>query len=383
MKVVDTFVRRNARRLLALLLISALYALARLPNLSDTERVSIAAKFRFSQTEFPGVTGPPPRAVREVNPSFRHIAGWISTVGAAVALNDLDGDGLPNDLCYVDVRTDQVIVAPVPGTGQRYPAFTLDPAPLPFNRNTMAPMGCLPGDVNEDGRMDLLVYYWGRSPVLFIRQPGSAMSYKPEELDTRGQRWFTNAATFADLDGDGHPDLIIGNYFPDGARVLDANANDKEHMQRSMSEAFNGGAKHILLWREGHFVEQEGVLSDEVSHGWTLAIGAADLDGDLLPELYLANDFGPDRLLHNLSTPGKLRFELVEGVRTFTVPKSKVLGHDSFKGMGVDFGDLNGDGWPDIYVSDIAAPLRARRKSSGLSQHRQTGIDGTADCTVC
>jgi hypothetical protein len=356
MKVVDTFVRRNARRLLALLLIGALYALARLPNLSDTERVSIAAKFRFSQTELRGVTGPPAHVVREVNPSFRHIAGWISTVGAAVALNDLDGDGLPNDLCYVDVRTDQVIVAPVPGTGQRYPAFALDPAPLPFDRSTMAPMGCLPGDVNEDGRMDLLVYYWGRSPVLFIRQPGSAMTYKPEELDSRGQRWFTNAATFADLDGDGHPDLVIGNYFPDGARVLDAHANDLEHMQRSMSEAFNGGDKHILLWHEGRFVEQEGVLSGEVSHGWTLAIGAADLDGDLLPELYLANDFGPDRLLHNLSTPGNLRFELVEGVRTFTVPKSKVLGHDSFKGMGVDFGDLNGDGWPDIYVSNIAAP---------------------------
>jgi len=30
-----------------------------------------------------------------------------------------------------------------------------------------------------------------------------------------------------------------------------------------------------------------------------------------------------------------------------------VLGHDSYKGMGVDFGDLNGDGLPDIYVSNI------------------------------
>ena len=41
-------------------------------------------------------------------------------------------------------------------------------------------------------------------------------------------------------------------------------------------------------------------------------------------------------------------------IRDSTVPRSKVLGNDSFKGMGVDFADLNGDGWPDIFVSNIA-----------------------------
>ena len=39
-----------------------------------------------------------------------------------------------------------------------------------FDRDTMAPMGCLPGDMDEDGRMDLLVYYWGRSPIAFLRR---------------------------------------------------------------------------------------------------------------------------------------------------------------------------------------------------------------------
>jgi enediyne biosynthesis protein E4 len=65
-----------------------------------------------------------------------------------VALNDLDGDGLPNDICYLDVRTDQVIVTPAPGTGARYQTFALDAGPL-YRRETMAPMGCLPGDMNE------------------------------------------------------------------------------------------------------------------------------------------------------------------------------------------------------------------------------------------
>ena len=90
-------------------------------------------------------------------------------------------------------------------------------------------------------------------------------------------------------------------------------------------------------------------------NAWTLAVGAADLDGDLLPEIYFANDFGEDRLLHNHSTPGKLHFTLLEGERTFTTPRSKVLGQDSFKGMGIDFADINNDGFFDMYVSNIAA----------------------------
>jgi len=97
-----------------------------------------------------------------------------------------------------------------------------------------------------------------------------------------------------------------------------------------------------------------GTLTDEMNYGWTLATGAADLDGDLLPEIYFANDFGPDRLWHNLSTPGRLKFELLHGIKTLGVPRSKVLGRDSFKGMGIDFGDVNGDGWQDMFISNIA-----------------------------
>jgi len=132
-------------------------------------------------------------------------------------------------------------------------------------------------------------------------------------------------------------------------------------MQDSMSRAYNGGGKHFLLWhgRAGDRVdyrEADAHLDDDVGHGWTLALGARDLDGDLRPELYIANDFGPDRLLHNVSTPGSLRFELLEGRRSLTTPRSKVLGRDSFKGMGVDFGDIDRDGDDDIVVSNIASP---------------------------
>ena len=372
--------RRNTPRIVAALIIIGLFLASRPTTPSSTERGRIASRFRFGKDALPALPGGEPSDVsrnrRSVHPSLEHISGWISSVGAAVSLNDLDGDGLPNDVAYVDTRTDRVVVVCVPGTTKRYEPFTLEPAPLPYTPATMAPMGCLPGDLNEDGLMDILVYYWGRTPIAFIHKGDlervegrnlSGDSFLRRELVAGGERWFTNAATLADLDGDGHIDILFGNYFPDGARILDARATGDSPMQRSMSRAFNSGRKHLLLWagadpgKDGgsspdvRFRQAEAVFDEPALYGWTLAIGAADLDGDLLPELYIANDFGPDRLLHNRSRPGTPRFAILEGRKTLTTPSSKVLGRDSFKGMGIDFGDLNGDGLLDIYVSNIAA----------------------------
>lgn len=356
-------------RIVAVLIIFGLYWLSRLPEPSQAEHARLAHNFKFTTVALPELPGQKPRVVRPVHPSLEHISSWISAVGASVALNDLDGDGLPNDVCYVDTRIDSVIVAPVPGSPQRFQTFTLEPSTLFYDRETMAPTGCLPSDLNEDGLMDVLVYYWGRPPAAFLRQESAsgslgAQSYVAQDIAPSHERWYTNAATFADLDGDGHADLVVGNYFQDDAKILHAaDKGPRQEMQDSMSRALNGGRDRLLLWKAAsagtkpsvQFVEAQGVLSDEVSRGWTLGIAAGDLDGDMLPELYFANDFGPDRLLHNRSRPGELHFTLIEGRRLLTTPKSKVLGRDSFKGMGVDFGDVNNDGIPDIYVSNIAA----------------------------
>jgi hypothetical protein len=93
----------------------------------------------------------------------------------------------------------------------------------------------------------------------------------------------------------------------------------------------------------------------------------------------MANDFGPDRLLHNRSTPGHLNFALLEGEEFFNTPSSKRVGLDSFKGMGVDFADLNGDQLMDIYVSNIAAEYALQEShfvylSTGKLQEMQRGV---------
>lgn len=357
---------------------AGLYLLAAPHDISAEDRNRLAAQLHFDATYLePADNGQPMRSIREVNPSLQRIDAWISSVGAGAALADIAGSGRPADICLVDPRNDSVSILPAPGTGERFKPFAL---PIPsegYDPRTIAPMGCLPADVNEDGRMDLIVYYWGRTPIAFLRNDAtelSAAAFTPVEIVPQHQIWNTNAAILADVDGDGHPDLIFGNYFRDGDRVLDTHATAPVQMQHSMSRADNGGSKRLLLWQHASsttvtFRDASDAFSPAMANGWTLALGARDLDDELiahsdgrlaafrnLPEIYIANDFGQDRLLLNRSTPGKPRFELVEGRRDFTTPRSKVLGQDSFKGMGVDFGDVVGDGRPAIAVSNISSP---------------------------
>jgi len=373
MKTTLGWLRRQLPGVIAVVAIVIAYSVVQLPTVSSAEQEQMASEYSFEPQSIALPAADKQQDIREVNQDYEDIAAWISSVGAAVAMNDLDGDMLSNDLCLVDTRTDQVIVTPTPGKGgDRYEPFELESDSLPMN-DVMAPMGCVPADYNEDGRMDLMVYMWGRTPIIHLAKANatelSDSAYEAVEMvagdnstngEYDGAQWNTNAATVGDFDGDGHQDIFIGNYFPDGP-VLDSSKSGGVTMNHSMSHALNSGDKYIYRFTDASatsvgFEQAKGAFPGESVLGWSLGASATDIDGDLKPELYIANDFGVDRLLYNKSTPGKVEFAEVRGVRTPGTPKSLRVGNDSFKGMGVDFGDLDNDGMYDMFISNITVP---------------------------
>jgi hypothetical protein len=264
------------------------------------------------------------------------------------------------------------MVRPVPGTGDRYSPFALDFGNL-YDRVTEYPSVCRIADMNEDGLADIFVAFYGRPPLLLIRRaasdlkPTAALSMASfavvELVPGLSQRWWTGTTTFADMDGDGHQDIIVGNYYPDGAELT---AGDVPfEMNNDFSRARNGGKKRIFLYVRSDsgaapsvvYRDAGDVIPNNGAYAWTLALGAADLDRDGLSDLYIANDFGPDQLLWNRSQPGTVKFQELKGEKGFFRPTSMVIGQDSFKGMGIDFGDVNNDGIFDMTVSNIGSPF--------------------------
>jgi len=376
MSTMRTRLRHLLPVFVAIPLLVGLVVGANLAVASNVNANQVASEYKFQGMPIAMPPGyHPTQTIRQVNGAYQHLVSWISSVGASIAITDVTGHGLNDGMCIVDPRTNDVIITytPTAPARDRFTPFVLNPSPLPYN-NTMAPMGCVPGDYNGDGMMDFLVYYWGRTPIIFLARSTathpSASAYKPVELmpeDVDGQYdgpdWNTNAVAVADFEGNGHPDLFVGNYFPD-SEVLNPDGIDNVQMPSSLSDAQNGGGDYMFQWLGGtggpnptvSYQLVQNAIPYTDSTGWTLGAATADLTGDGLPDLYIANDFGPGHLLYNQSTPGHLKFTTAWGQRGALTPKSFVLGRGSFKGMGAVFGDLADNGKFDLMISNITTP---------------------------
>ena len=186
-------------------------------------------------------------------------------------------------------------------------------------------------DFDNDGRQDILVTYVDDDHRIY-RNLGDA---KFEDLTAKaglgGKGLVGGPATALDFDRDGLLDLYVG-YFGDYIR------GELPTLSRRNTNAL----PDRLFRNRGNFVFEDVTAGSGVANpGWAQSVGHLDFDGDGWEDLICGNDFGVNAWYRNL---GNGRFQDV----------SASLGTDkpSYT-MNVGITDLNRDGFPDVYISNI------------------------------
>jgi len=305
------------------------------------------------------------------DPRVSNIMPWLSAVGASASAADYDNSGRTSVFLTNSNFNSQDALFRNDGTRKGIPHFidvTEESGLRDINKDGVS-MAAAWGDYDNDGFPDLYIVRAGGGNLLFHNVPvlddkGNAV-IGPEGVARRkfvnltresntGSVGYGVGALWFDYDRDGRLDLVVADYFASvysprifgstaaevGREPLDLwHLKDTRFMPDSFNNARNGGGVMVFHNEgDGKFSEVHGSLG--LRHtGFALAIGAADLNNDGWPDLYVANDFGPDDLYINSRTEaGDRIFSRVEG--GFTADK---IGRDTKKGMNVDFGDVDHD----------------------------------------
>lgn len=271
-----------------------------------------------------------------------NIMAWVSSVGAAAAAGDYNKDGFL-DLYVTNSRKDHPNYLYHNNGDGTFEDRAAQAGVAELNNDSGASMDCAWGDYNNDGWPDLYVVKWGRDQMFRNNGDGTFTEITDQVFRRRdgspGTEWANgNAVIFFDYNLDGRLDLYIGNYF---SEVDLWNLESTRIMHDDFETARNGGRNFLYRQEtDGTFTEVAEQLGLD-DPGWTLAVGSGDLNNDGWPDLYCADDFGPDQLFLNRK----------DG--TFDNITKESIGWDTKKGMNVDMGDFNQDGWLDIYVANI------------------------------
>jgi len=271
-----------------------------------------------------------------------NIDSWVCSVGAAAAAGDYNNDGWI-DLYVTDSHKGTANFLYHNNGDGTFTDVARKAGIAYLNGDQGTSMDAIWGDYNNDGWIDLYVVRWGPDVLMRNNRDGTFTDVTAMRFTRRdgspGTEWANgNAAIFFDYNLDGRLDIYVGNYF----REMDLWNLDTTRIMHDGFETSRNGSKNFLYRQEpdGSFVEVAESLGLD-DPGWTLAVGSADINNDGWPDLYCADDFGPDQLFLN------------RGDGSFRNATEHAIGFDTKKGMNVDFGDFNNDGWLDIYVANI------------------------------
>jgi enediyne biosynthesis protein E4 len=268
------------------------------------------------------------------DPRLERVMTWVTSIHAGGCAADYDGDG-DVDFYLVTAKQGRPNALLANDGSGTFEDVAADAGVADLNDDDSVSMSCFFADLDNDRDQDLFVAAYGRCRLLINDGAGRFT----EKGVAAGLKERGNAGTALpfDFDGDGWLDVMVGRYFPHDMRAL----TTTRIFPTTWVNARNGASN--LLYRnnrDGTFTEVAGALKVNDT-GWTLAIGAGDLDGDGDLDLYVANDFGPDVVYRN------------DGNGSFTDVSMLSIGSDGDAGMNAEIADFDNDGRLDVYVTNI------------------------------
>ncbi|WP_027394960.1 VCBS repeat-containing protein [Aquimarina latercula] len=269
--------------------------------------------------------------------------------GGGVAIGDINNDGLPDVYLTANRKENKLYL----NKGD----FTFEDISESSNttgKNSWS-TGVVMVDINADGLLDIYVCNAGnvegddQKNELFINNGPSVstgiitFTEKAEEYNL-ADSGFTTHAAFFDYDMDGDLDVyILNNSFIPVSSLGYVNKRNLRAKDWDIPDILKGGGDKLMRNDNGVFTdvsEPAGIFGSLIGFGLGVTIG--DVNKDLLPDIYVSNDFYERDYLYINKGNGIFNEEIKDWVK-----------HLSISSMGADMADINNDGYPEIFVTDM------------------------------
>ena len=275
--------------------------------------------------------------------------------GGGVAIGDINNDGLPDIFMTSNAGDNKLYL----NKGQFKFDDITDKAG--FHQDSMWSTGVVFADINNDGWLDIYVCNSGhmstgnRRNKLYINNHDLTFTESAAKygLDISA---YTTQVSFFDYDMDGDLDCFMINNSPIPVNTLNnSNRRDLPDAQWPVAAFLKGGGDHLFRNDNGHFTEvskEAGIHGSLISFGLGVSVGDFNQDG--YPDIFVSNDSYERDYLYINQKDGHFKDELEQW-----------FGHTSFSSMGADIADINNDGLPEIFTTDMLPEDDYRLKTLG------------------
>jgi enediyne biosynthesis protein E4 len=275
--------------------------------------------------------------------------------GGGVAIGDINNDGLADVFLTSNQGSNKLYL----NKGNFKFEDITDKAGL--RQDSMWSTGVVFVDINNDGWLDIYVCNSGhmttgnRRNKLYINNHNNTFTESAAQygLDIKG---YTTQVSFFDYDNDGDLDCFMINNSPIPVNTLNnSNRRDLPDAQWPVDPHLKGGGDHLFRNDNGHFTEvtrEAGIHGSLISFGLGVSVG--DVNGDGYPDVFVSNDSYERDYLYINQKNGTFKDELEDR-----------FAHTSFSSMGADIADINNDGWPEIFTTDMLPEDDYRLKTLG------------------